>query len=154
MRLSLPRLALPVVCIVVAAAAILPAGASAAGGYHMTRPFVDENGDSARAVGKICTGSKFGKWRWRVTLGSGDLRASYRWIEKIYPDGKARELRFTHIGGPLIDEQPTQRLRDAFVQIVASRLNKITVKLAGKKLVYETPSGGTSSKAFKPAAGC
>jgi hypothetical protein len=154
MRPSLPRLAVLAVCIAAAAAAVLPATAGAAGGYHMTRPFVDENGDTARAVGKICTGSKFGKWRWRVTIGSGELRTTYRWNERIYPDGKARTLRFTAITSPFIDEQPTQRLRDAFVQMVAQRLNKITVKLAGRKLVYTTPTGGTSTKAFRPAVGC
>jgi len=154
MRLSLSRLAVLAVCIAAAAAAVMPATAGAASGYHMTRPFVDENGDSSRAVGKICTGSKFGKWRWRVTIGSGDLRTSYRWIEPIYPDGKARHLRFTHIGGPIIDEQPTERLRELFVTLVAKKLNEITVKLAGKKLVYNTPTGGTSTKAFKPGVGC
>ena len=154
MRLSLSRLAVLVVCVAAATAAVMPASASAAGGYHMTRPFVDENGDTARAVGKICTGSKFGKWRWRVTIGSGELRATYRWIERIYPDGKARRLSFTQISSPFIDEQPTQSLRDAFVKIVAAKLNQITVKLVGKKLAYETPTGGKSAQAFKPAAGC
>jgi hypothetical protein len=151
---SVSRLAVLAVCVVAAVAAIVPATAGAAGGYHMTRPFVDENGDTARAVGKICTGSKFGRWRWHVTIGSGEHRTSYRWNERIYPDGKARNLRFTHISSPFIDEQPTQRLRDLFVSMVAQRLNRITVKLAGRKLVYELPSGSTSTKAFKPAAGC
>lgn len=154
MRLSLSRLAVLAVCFVAAGAAILPAGASAASGYHMTRPFVDENGDTARAVGKICTGSKFGRWRWHVTIGSGELRTAYKWNERIYPDGKARELRFTGIDSPFIDEQPTERLRQAFRIAVANRLNQITVKLAGKKLVYKLPSGSTSTKAFKPAVGC
>ena len=154
MRSSLSRLAVLAVCLVAVAATALPATAGAAGGYHMTRPFVDENGDSAKAVGKLCTGSKFGKWRWRVTLGSGDLRVSYRWIEPIYPDGKARHLSFTYIGGPLVDEQPTGALRDLFVKTVKRGLNRITVKLAGKRLVYETPFGGKSSQAFRPGAGC
>ena len=154
MRLSLPRLAVLAVCIAAVTVAVLPATASAASGYHMTRPFTDENGNTARAVGKICTGSKFGKWRWRVTLGSGELRTTYRWNERIYPDGKARNLRFTQITSPFIDEQPTQRLRDAFVQMVAQRLNKITVKLVGRKLVYTTPTGGKTTKAFRPGVGC
>lgn len=154
MRLSLSRLAVLVVCVAAATATVLPASASAVSGYHMTRPFADENGDTARAAGKICTGSKFGKWRWRVTLGSGELRTSYRWIERIYPDGKARSLSFTHVGGPLIDEQPTERLRELFVAMVVRKLNQITVKLAGGKLVYATPAGGSSSTAFRPAAGC
>ena len=153
MRSSLSRLAVLAVCLVAVAATAVPATAGAASGYHMTRPFVDENGDSARAVGKLCTGSKFGKWRWRVTLGSGDLRASYRWIEPIYPDGKARHLSFTYIGGPLVDEQPAGALRDLFTRTVKRSLNRITVKLAGKKLVYETPFGG-SSVGFRPAQGC
>jgi hypothetical protein len=154
MRSSLSRLAVLAVCLVAVTATALPAPAGAASGYHMTRPFVDENGDSAKAVGKICTGSKFGKWRWRVTVGSGDLRASYRWIEPIYPDGKARHLSFTYIGGPLVDEQPTGALRDLFVKAVKRGLNRITVKLAGKRLVYETPFGGKSSQAFRPGTGC
>jgi hypothetical protein len=41
----------------------------------MSRDF-SANGDSARAYGKICGASKFGDWRWRLTLGSGDPRAS------------------------------------------------------------------------------
>src|SRR5262245_20914417 len=103
MRSSLSRLAVLAACLVAAAAVVLPSTAGAASGYHLTRPFIDDDGNSARAVGKICTGSKFGKWRWHVTLGSGDLRSSYRWIEPIYPDGKARHLRFTDIAGPLVD---------------------------------------------------
>ena len=132
MRTSLSRLAVLVVCVAAVAATVLPASASAAGGYHMTRPFVDENG-TARAVGKICTGSKFGRWRWHVTIGSGELRTTYRWNERIYPDGEARNLRFTQISSPFIDEQPTERLRELFVKLVAAKLNKITVKLAGTK---------------------
>jgi hypothetical protein len=69
MRSSLSRLAVLAVCVAAVAAAVLPATAGAAGGYHMTRPFIDDDGTSARAVGKICTGSKFGKWRWRATIG-------------------------------------------------------------------------------------
>jgi len=134
MRSSLSRLAVLAVCLVAAAAAVLPATAGAASGYHMTRPFIDENGDSARAVGKICTGSKFGKWRWRVTIGSGDLRASYRWIEPTYPDGKVRHLRFTYIGGPIVEDQP-ESLQGLFVDTVKRALNKITVQMVGKKLV-------------------
>ena len=153
MRSSLSRLAVLAVCLVAAAAAVLPATAGAASGYHMTRPFIDENGDSARAVGKICTGSKFGKWRWRVTIGSGDLRASYRWIERIYPDGKVRQLRFTYIGGPIVEDQP-ESLRGLFVDTVKRALNRITVQMVGKKLVYATPTGGKSTKAFHPAQGC
>jgi hypothetical protein len=152
MRSSLSRLAVLAVCVAAIAAAVLPATAGAAGGYHMTRPFTDEDGTSARAVGKICTGSKFGKWRWRATIGSGDLRVSYRWVEPIYPDGKERNLRFTYVGGPIVESQP-ESLQESFVNIIKSRLNKITVKLAGKKLVYDTPFGGGTA-AFKPAAGC
>ena len=154
MRFPLSRLAVLAVCLVAVAATAVPSTAGAASGYHMTRPFVDENGDKAKAVGKLCTGSKFGKWRWRVTIGSGDLRASYRWIEPIYPDGKARHLSFTYIGGPLVDEQPSGALRDLFVKTVKKGLNRITVKLAGKRLVYESPFGSTSSQAFKPGTGC
>jgi hypothetical protein len=155
MRSSLSRLAVLAVCLAATAAAVLPAGAGAAGGYHMTRPFIDTDGSSNRAVGKICTGSKFGKWRWRVTVGSGDLQASYRWIEPIYPDGKARHLTFTYIGGPIVEDQPAF-LRDDFVAAVKHNLNKITVKLSGGKLVYTNPfsGGSTSTKAFKPGTGC
>ena len=152
MRSSLSRLAMLAVCLVVVVAAVVPATAGAAGGYHMTRQF-SANGESGRAVGKICTGSKFGKWRWHVTIGSGHLATSYRWVEPVYPDGKARNLRFTYIGGPIVDEQPPA-LRDLFVNSVARVLNKITVKYSGGKLVYELPSGTTSTKAFKPGQGC
>ena len=152
MRSSLSRLAVLAVCLVVVAAAAVPTTAGAAGGYHLTRQF-SANGDSARAVGKLCTGSKFGKWRWHVTLGSGDLQASYRWIEPIYPDGKARNLSFTYIGGQIVEDQ-APKLRDLFVTSVKRVLNKITVKYSGGKLVYEMPNGSTSTKAFKPAQGC
>lgn len=154
MRSSLSRLAVLAVCLVVVVVAAVPATAGAAGGYHMTRPFVDENGDTSRAVGKICTGSKFGKWKWRVTIGSGDLRVSYRWIEEVYPDGKARKLFFYYVGGPIVDEQPTQKLRDMFVSMVTRRLSEITVKYSGGKLVYKLPSGSISKKSFTPARGC
>lgn len=154
MRSSLSRLAVLAVCLTVVVAAAVPASAGAAGGYHMTRPFVDENGDTSRAVGKLCTGSKFGKWKWRVTIGSGDLRVSYRWVEPVYPDGKARHLVFYYVGGPIVDEQPTQRLRDMFVSMVTRRLSEITVKYSGGNLVYKLPSGSTSKKAFTPAKGC
>lgn len=155
MRSSLSRLAVLAVSLVAVAAAVLPAGASAAGGYHMTRPFIDSDGSTARAVGKLCTGSKFGNWRWRVTIGSGDLRVSYRWIEPVYRDGKARNLEFTHIGGPIVDEQPTERLRNLFVASVKKSLDKITVTLSDGKLVYENPvTKSTYSKAFKPVRGC
>jgi hypothetical protein len=154
-RSSLPRLAVLAVCLVAVAAAMVPATAGAAGGYHMSRPFIDTDGSSTRAVGKLCTGSKYGNWRWHVTIGSGDLRVSYRWIEPIYPDGKARNLNFTYIGGPLVDEQPTKRLRDLFRSTVKHNLDKITVKLTGGRLVYENPfSDHTSSKAFRPVRGC
>jgi hypothetical protein len=153
MRSSLSRLAVLAVCVVAVAAAVLPATAGAASGYHMTRQFVDTDGSTARAVGKICTGSKFGKWRWRVTIGSGELRASYRWIEPVYPDGKARHLSFTYIGGPIVDEQPG-KMRDLFVDTVKRVLNKTTVKLAGKRLVYTSPAGGTYYAPFKTGQGC
>jgi hypothetical protein len=153
-RSSLSRLAVLAVCLAAVAAAALPATAGAVGGYHMTRPFVDTDGSSTRAVGKICTGSKFGKWRWRVTIGSGDLQATYRWIEPIYPDGKTRNLSFTYIGGQIVEDQPPS-LRDLFVKTVKRSLNRLTVKLAGGKLVYSNPITDTeSSKAFKPARGC
>ena len=153
MRSSLSRLAVLAVCLVVVAAAAVPTTAGAAGGYHLTRQF-SANGDSARAVGKLCTGSKFGKWRWRVTIGSGDLRASYRWIEPIYPDGKARHLSFTYIGGKIVEDQETPKLRDLFVKLVKQALNRITVKYSGGKLVYEMPNGSIAKKAFTPAKGC
>jgi len=153
-RSSLSRLAVLAVCLFAVAAASVPATA-AAGGYHMSRPFIDNDGSTNRAVGKICTGSKYGKWRWRVTIGSGDLQASYRWVETIYPDGKARNLRFTYIGGQIVDDQPTQALRDLFVATVKRSLNRITVKLTGGKLVYSNPiSDSESTKAFKPVKGC
>jgi hypothetical protein len=153
MRSSLSRLAVLAVCLVAVAVAVVPASAGAASGYHMTRQFIDTDGSSARAVGKICTGSKFGKWRWRVSIGSGDLQATYRWIEPIYPDGKARHLSFTYIGGQIVEDQPAS-LRDLFVNTIKRGLNRITVKYSGGKLVYETPTGGTSTKAFKPGQGC
>ena len=134
--------------------AALPAGASAASGYHMSRDF-SANGDSARAYGKLCGKSKYGDWRWRVSLGSGDLRVNYRWIEPIRPDGKARNLRFTDISGPIVEDQPAS-LQPLFVSSVKRVLNKITVKTlaSGTKLGYATPMGGKSTVRFRPAAGC
>jgi hypothetical protein len=152
MRSSLARLAVLAACLVATAAAVMPAGA-AAGGYHMARPFIDNDGSSTRAVGKICTGSKYGKWRWHVTIGSGRLQASYRWIEQIHPDGEKRNLRFTYIGGQIVEDQPPE-LRDLFVATVKRSLNRITVKLTGGKLVYWNPiSNDEYSKAFKPEKG-
>jgi hypothetical protein len=151
-RSSLSRLAVLAVCLVAVAAAAVPATASA-GGYHMTRPFIDNDGSTNRAVGKICTGSKYGNWRWRVTIGSGDLQATYRWIEPIYPDGKERHLSFTYIGGQIVEDQP-EALQPLFVRTVKRSLNRITVKLTGGKLVYWNPITDTSTKAFKPARGC
>jgi len=40
------------------------------------------------------------------------------------------------------------------VSLGVSPLDGITVQLAGKKLVYKTPFGSTSSTAFKPAERC
>jgi hypothetical protein len=153
-RLSLSRLAVLAVCLAAIAATVLPATAGAAGGYHMTRTYIDEKGQSARAYGKICTGSKFGKWRWRVTLGSGRLQSTQRWIEPIYPDGKARHLRFTYIGGPIVEDQP-EFLQESFVETVKKILNRITIKLEGGKLVYTNPvNDRTSTAPFKPVKGC
>jgi hypothetical protein len=154
MRSSLSRLAVLAVCLVVVVAAAVPATAGAAGGYHMTRPFIDNDGSTGRAVGKLCTGSKFGNWRWRVSIGSGDLHVSYRWIEPVYPDGKARNLSFTYIGGQIVEDQETPALRDLFVRTVKRLLNRITVKYSGGKLVYEMPNGSIAKKAFTPARGC
>ena len=151
-RSSLSRLTVLAVCLIVVAAAAVPTTAGAAGGYHLTRQFSDANG-SGRAVGKLCTGSKFGKWRWRVSLGSGDLQVSYRWIEPIYPDAKARNLDFTYIGGKIVEDQ-FPALQDKFVAAVKQVLNKITVKYSGGKLVYEMPNGTIAKKAFTPAKGC
>lgn len=141
-------------CLVAVLIAALPAGASAASGYHMTRDF-SANGDSARAYGKLCGKSKYGDWRWRVSLGSGDLRVNYRWIEPIRPDGKARNLRFTEISGPIVEDQP-ESLQPLFVSSVKRVLNKITVRTlaGGTKLGYTTPMGGKSTLRFRPAAGC
>jgi hypothetical protein len=141
-------------CLVVAVAAALPAGASAATGFHMTRDF-SANGDVATAYGKHCGASKYGDWRWRVSVGSGDLRYNERWIERIRPDGKPRNLDFTEISGPIVDSQP-EFLQDDFVAAVARSLNKITVRTfdGGTKLGYTTPTGGKSTIRFKPARGC
>jgi hypothetical protein len=154
MRSSIIRLALLCSCLMVAAVAALPSTAGAASGYSMSRDF-SANGDQARAYGKLCTGSKYGKWRWRVSVGSGDLRASYRWIEPIYPDGKARHLRFTFIGGPVVESQP-ESLQPLFVASVKRALNKITVQTTarGTKLKYVTPTGGKSVIPFKPTHRC
>ena len=100
MRSSLSRLAVLAVCLPSSSRPRCRRTAGAAGGYHMTRPFVDENGDTSRAVGKICTGSKFGKWRWRVTIGSGDLRVSYRWIEPVYRTARRASCSSTTSAAP------------------------------------------------------
>jgi len=154
MRTSIARLTILVVCIASVLAAAVPAGAGAATGFHMTRDF-SANGDSALAYGKICGSSKYGDWRWRVTVGSGDLRASYRWIETIRPDGKPRNLRFTYIGGPVVESQQ-ESLRPLFISSVKRVLNRITVRtLAGAtKLGYTTPTGGKSTVRFQPKRGC
>jgi hypothetical protein len=120
----------------------------------MSRDF-SANGDSARAYGKTCGKSKFGDWHWRVSVGSGDLRVNYRWIEPVRADGKARNLRFTEISGPTVESQPPS-LQDDFVAAVKRVLNKITVRSVsgGTKLAYTTPTGGKSTIPFKPARGC
>jgi hypothetical protein len=149
-----PMRLLLAVCLVVAVATALPAGASAAAGFHMSRDF-SANGDQGRAYGKHCGSSKYGDWRWRASIGSGYLRTSYRWIERVRPDGKARHLRFTSIGGPIVEEQPPA-LQDLFVASVSRVLNKITVRTVagGAKLRYDTPRGGSSTIRFRPARGC
>jgi hypothetical protein len=154
MRMSIARLTVVVVSIASVVAAALPAGAGAATGFHMSRDF-SANGDSAVAYGKICGSSKYGDWRWRVTVGSGDLRASYRWIEPIHPDGKPRSLRFTYIGGPIVESQP-ESLQPLFVASVKRVLNRITVRTlaGGTKLGYATPTGGKSTQRFQPKRGC
>lgn len=141
-------------CLVAVLIAAVPAGASAATGYHMSRDF-SANGDTARAYGKLCGSSKYGDWRWRVSLGSGDLRVNYRWIEPVRPDGKARNLRFTDISGPIVEDQP-ESLQPLFVASVKRVLNKITVRTlaGGTKLGYATPMGGKSTIGFRPARGC
>ena len=151
---SLARPSALLACLAVALAAALPASAGASTGFHMSRDF-SANGDNARAYGKICGSSKYGDWRWRVTLGSGELRASYRWVETIRPDGKARKLRFTYIGGPVVESQP-ESLQPLFISSVKRVLNRITVRtLAGAtKLGYTTPTGGKSTVRFRPARGC
>ena len=113
MGTSIARLTILVVCIASVLAAAVPAGA-----FHMTRDF-SANGDSALAYGKICGSSKYGDWRWRVTVGSGHFRASYRWIETIRPDGKPRNLRFTYIGGPVVESQQ-ESLQPLFVSSVSA----------------------------------
>ena len=135
-------------------AAALPAGASAAPGFHTSRDF-SANGEEGRAFGKICGKSKYGDWRWRASLGSGALRVNYRWIEPIRPDGKARNLRFTEISGPIVESQP-ESLQSLFVASVKRVLNKVTVRTVagGTKLEYQTPLGGKSTIRFRPARGC
>jgi hypothetical protein len=148
-----PRRILLVLCLAAVVATALPAGASAAAGFHMSRDF-SANGDEGRAYGKHCGSSKYGDWRWHASLGSGYLRTSYRWIERIRPDGKARHLNFTAIGGPIVESQGS--LQDSFVATVTRILNKITVRTVsgGAKLRYATPTGGSSTIRFKPARGC
>jgi hypothetical protein len=143
-----------VVCLLAALGAVLPASASAATGFHMSRDF-SSNGETARAFGKICGKSKYGDWRWRVSLGSGDLRVNYRWVETIRPDRKARNLRFTAISGPIVESQP-DALQGLFVTSVKRVLNKITVRTVagGTKLEYATPLGGKSTVRFRAARGC
>ena len=89
-----------------------------------------------------------------MSLGSSDLRVNYRWIESIRPDGKARNLRFTEISGPIVESQP-ESLQPLFVASVKRVLNKITVRTlaGGKKLGYATPLGGESTVRFRPARG-
>lgn len=154
MSASIARLTVLVVCLASALAAALPAGAGAATGFHMSRDF-SANGDSARAYGKLCGASKFGDWRWRVSVGSGDLRASYRWVEPVRPDGKPRNLRFTYIGGPVVESQP-ESLQPLFVASVKRALNRITVRTVANatKLAYSTPTGGKSTIGFHPERGC
>jgi hypothetical protein len=154
MRSSLSRLTTFGACLAAAAAVALPASAGAAG-YHMSRDF-SANGDSATAHGKLCgSSSKYGDWRWHVTVGSGALEASYRWIEPVRADGKARNLEFTDIGGQIVDDQPAG-LQAKFVAAVKRVLNKITVRAVagGSKLAYETPTNGKSTVPFHPARGC
>jgi hypothetical protein len=148
-----PMRVLLVLCLVAAVATALPAGASAAAGFHMSRDF-SANGDQGRAYGKHCGSSKYGEWRWHASIGSGYLRTSYRWIERIRPDGKARHLDFTDVGGPIVESQGP--LQDSFVATVIRILDKITVRTVsgGAKLRYETPRGGSSTIPFKPARGC
>ena len=120
----------------------------------MSRDF-SANGETARAYGKICGKSKFGDWRWRASLGSGELRVNYRWIESIRPDGKRRNLRFTEISGPIVEYQPDS-LQDLFATSVKRVLNKVTVRTIanGTRLEYATPLGGKSTIRFRTARGC
>jgi hypothetical protein len=154
MRSSFSRLTVLGACLAAAAAVALPASAGAATGYHMSRDF-SANGDSATAHGKLCGSSKYGNWRWHVTVGSGDLEASYRWIEPVRADGKPRNLDFTFIGGPIVDDQPAA-LQPMFVNSVKRVLDRITVRAeaGGSKLAYTTPTGGKSTIPFHPARGC
>jgi hypothetical protein len=153
MRSSMPRLAVVGACLAAGTAA-LPSGAGAATGFHMTRDF-STSGDTARAYGEHCGPSKFGNWRWHATLGSGGLSASYHWVEPVGADGEARNLRFTYIGGPIVEDQP-EALQPLFVASVKRALNRITVRslAGGTKLGYTTPTGGKSTIPFRPARGC
>jgi len=154
MRSSFSRLTTLGACLAAAAVVALPASAGAATGYHMSRDF-SGGGDSATAHGKLCGSSKYGNWRWHVTLGSGDLETSYRWIEPVRADGKARNLEFTDISGPTVDDQPAA-LQPMFVGSVKRILDKITVRsvAGGSKLAYTTPPNGKSTIPFHPARGC
>jgi len=149
MRPSITRLAVLSACL---GAAALPVAAEA-GGYHMSREF-SPNGQTARAYGEICTDSKYGKWRWRASVGSGDMRVNYRWTEPILADGKPRNLTFTHIGGPFVERQ-SEALRPLILSSAKRVLNKMTVRTAagGQKLAYTTPFGN-STIPFKPVRGC
>lgn len=149
MRPSITRLAVLSACL---GAAALPVAAEA-GGYHMSREF-SPNGQTAHAYGKICTDSKYGKWRWRASVGSGDMRVNYRWTEPIFADGKPRNLTFTHIGGPFVERQ-SEALRPLILSSAKRVLNKMTVRTAAgrKNLSYTTPFGN-STIPFKPVRGC
>jgi hypothetical protein len=73
----------------------------------------------------------------------------------VRADGKARNLRFTEISGPIVESQPPS-LQDDFVAAVKRVLNKITVRsvAGGTQPAYTTPTGGKSTIRFKPARGC
>jgi hypothetical protein len=151
---SLSRIAAVGACLAAVAGAALLSDAAAAAGFHMTRDF-SAGDDSGRAYGETCGGSKFGNWRWHATVGSGDLQATYRWIEPVGADGKARNLQFTFIGGPAVEDQP-EALQPMFVASVKRVLNRITVRSVGggTKLAYTTPTGGKSTIPFRPSRGC
>jgi len=149
MRPSITRLAALGACL---GAAALPAAAEA-GGYHMGRE-LSPNGPAGRAYGKLCTGSKYGKWRWHASVRTGDMRIDYRWTEPILADGKPHRLNFTYIGGPFIEQRP-EYLQDLIITSAKRVLNKMTVRVAagGKKLAYTTPYGNATIP-FKAAGGC